>query len=306
MTEPLRVRVAIPHYFRETASGSGYGSGRPGATLARSLALGRCLAALLNLQRGQGDLVLNVGERRLESTGPLSADGQRLLPPLRLELHVLTTGGHRLNAVLHSFSGQVTVHDVELKDPRNLALAARDFLVMHPEPTDLALYLEDDLVIHDALFLDKQAWFLQAVRHRAVLMPHRYEPLPGRHGQRLLVDGPLRDAFIGRFARPEQDVARGRFRGLEEVRFDRTANPHAGLFCVSARQLELLRGGPLPREGFVGPLETAATLTVLARFPVLKPSLAQRDFLWVEHGHPSFQSYADTLPMAEAAGGGPA
>lgn len=304
MSKPLRVRVAIPHYFRESAEGSGYGSGRPGATLARSIALARCLAGLLNLQRSASDLVLNIGERCINPTGPGTL--QQPLPPLELELHVFSTDGQRLDAVLATFAGRLQLHDVALDDPRTLALAARDFLIHHCEPTDLSLYLEDDLVVHDSLFLDKQAWFLQAVQHRAVLMPHRYEPLPGRGGQRLLVDGPLRPDFIGRFTTPQPAVARGRFRGGEDVCFDRTANPHAGLFCVSGPQLEQLRRAELPREGFVGPLETAATLTVLAHFPVLKPSLAQRDFLWIEHGHPSFQNYVDQLPRQQDRSASPA
>ena len=45
----LQVRIGIPHFFRETAGGSGYGSGRPGQRLARCLALSRCLGSLLGL-----------------------------------------------------------------------------------------------------------------------------------------------------------------------------------------------------------------------------------------------------------------
>jgi hypothetical protein len=297
MDTTLTVRVALPHYFRETLESSGYGSGRQGATGSRSLALARCLAALLQLERASDDLVLNIGERCLNATG-----GQRGLSPLtalQMEIHVFTTGGHYLHGVLAGFAGAVTVHDVNLEDPRTLALAARDFLVRHPQPLDLALYLEDDLVIGDPLFLDKQAWFLARCQHQAVLMPHRYELVPGKRGQRLLVDGPLRPDFINRFATPVTAGARGRFWDSQEVSFDRTANPHAGLFCLSQPQLEKLKDKALPNEGFIGPLETAATLTALAYFPVLKPSLENRGFLWVEHGHPSFQGYTKSLKIAE-------
>ena len=53
---------------------------------------------------------------------------------------------------------------------------------------------------------------------------------------------------------------------------------------------------PLPNDGFVSPLETAATLTVLQHFPVLKPAAPHQGFLAVEHGHPSFLSYLQTFP----------
>jgi hypothetical protein len=290
-TEPLRVRVVMPHYFREQPEGSGYGSGRRGQRLARGLALGRALHALLALQRSEQDLVLNIGRRHLDRTPPLSSGG-RTLAPLQLELNVFTHGGHALQEILALFTGQIRLHQVELEDPRTLALAARDFLIAAEPAADLHLYLEDDLVIDDPLFVDKQLWFLQRCSHRAVLMPHRQERIPGRGGQRLLVDGPLRDEFIGRFTKPQTQVAKGRFWTGEEVSFDRSANPHSGLFCLDRLQVEQLRGTALPREGFIGPLETAATLTVLRHFDVLKPSLASRQFLRVEHGHPSFTAYA--------------
>ena len=43
----MRLRVVVPHFFREDIVGSngGYGSGRLGNQLPRSLALGRCLGA---------------------------------------------------------------------------------------------------------------------------------------------------------------------------------------------------------------------------------------------------------------------
>lgn len=299
-TEPLRVRVVMPHYFREQQEGSGYGSGRRGQRLARGLALGRALHALLALQRSEQDLVLNIGKRHLDQTPPLSSGGQTLAP-LRLELNVFTHGGHALAEILALFGGQIRLHSVELEDPRTLALAARDFLIAAEPAVDLHLYLEDDLVIDDPLFLDKQHWFLQRCSHRAVLMPHRQERIPGRGGQRLLVDGPLSEQFIGRFTKPRAEVARGRFWTGEEVSFDRSANPHSGLFCLSRPQVEQLRGTELPREGFVSPLETAATLTVLQHFDVLKPSLANRQFLRVEHGHPSFIAYADRWSIGEPA-----
>jgi hypothetical protein len=288
----MKVRVGIPHFYFEKPGGTGYGSGKPGERVIRGLALGRCLAALLALERTAGDdLVLNIGKRVLNRTGPLQR-GNRALSGITLEIHLFTTGENLLQEVVEQFTDRVLLHRVCLDDPRQLPLAARDFLIHEDAPADLTLYLEDDLVIGDPLFLDKQAWFLAGCQHRAVLMPHRYERVPGHPGQRLLVDGPLRDGFIRRFTTPKPEDGRGRFWDGQEVVFDRTDNPHSGLFCLSNIQVEDLRKKTLPCEGFLGPMETAATLTALSFFPVMKPALVQRQFLWVEHGHPSFQSYA--------------
>lgn len=292
----MNVRVCIPHFFREAeGSGTGYGSGRQGARFERCLALYRCLSALVALGRGEQDLVLNIGGRWLDETGPLRLGTEGVLPLIELELNLFTTGADALHEVIELFAGRVTRHRLELDDPRHLPLATRDFLIAQQPTADLALYLEDDLVIADPLFLDKQWWFLEGCDASAVLMPHRYELIPGGKGQRLLVDGPLRDQYIGRFTQPRASAARGRFRG-EEVIFDRTANPHSGLCCLHRQQVESLQGENLPSEGFIGPLETAATLTALRFFPVYKPSLEDRAFLWVEHGHPSFTAYARSWP----------
>jgi hypothetical protein len=288
----LSVRVALPHFFRESEADQSYGSSAPGARLARSLALARCLGALLDQRRTANDLVLDIGRRCLSC-----ADGAP--HSVRLEVHVFTCGGLALGEVLQHFAEGIQVHAVELDDPRQLPLAARDWLIQAEPIADLCLYMEDDLVIADPLFFAKQHSLIRATEGRVVLMPHRYEAIPGRRGQRLLVDGPLLDGFIGRFCAPQAGVARGRFSGGPEIVFDRTANPHSGLFCLSRSQVERRRQQPLPNEGFVGPLETAATLTALELFEVWKPALAQRSFLCVEHGHPRFTAYAHRFALDE-------
>jgi hypothetical protein len=61
--------------------------------------------------------------------------------------------------------------------------------------------------------------------------------------------------------------------------------------------VERLRGLPLAQEGFIGPLETAATLTVLQHLEVLKPSLPHWRFLAVEHAHVAFVGYLERFPI---------
>jgi len=97
-------------------------------------------------------------------------------------------------------------------------------------------------------------------------------------------------------------VARGRFWDGSEPSFVRSANPHSGSFCVSAQQLQQLRAQPWPPATFVGPLETAATGVLLGQFAVLKPSLEWRDFLSLEHGHPTFLTHLNRWPLRGAPG----
>ena len=184
---------------------------------------------------------------------------------------------------------------LDLDDPRKLGLKARDWLINHPYPADLNLYLEDDLVIQDHLFVDKILWMAQASNHQCVLLPHRYEltrrlDLPPR----LLIDGTIDQDEIAAWHRPSAAVATGDFRGQHGLKFDCPSNPHAGCFGISRSQLRILRERDLPTEGFVGPLETAATFTVGCAFLLLKPALSNRSFLMIEHAHPSYLGYLNS------------
>ena len=131
-------------------------------------------------------------------------------------------------------------------------------------------------------------WFLIKTKHQFALMPHRYE-LTGNHlNPRLFVDGPIDVEALPNHHQPAEKVASGRFGGGSLVHFDVASNPHSGSFCCSALQRQNLLSQGVADEGFIGPLETVATFTVLQYLPVIKPSWLNRDFLLIEHAHPSF------------------
>lgn len=302
--QEIIVRVGIPHFFREDGGGPGNGSRRPGARRSRALAMERCLAGLQRLCRGGQDAVLHIGDHAIDHLPP--EEGLPPLPPLRLEIVVCSDGQHLLEEVLREVQGPIRLETLRPNDPVLLPLACRDLLI-HSDPiADLTLYLEDDLVIDDAEYVDKQLWFLHQSEHRLSLMPHRFERVDQNGFGRLLVDGPLREDDIRRFCEPRTDVARGHYRDQGPLSFDISANPHAGTFALSRPQVEHLRRQTLARSGFVGPIETASTLTVLQFFPVLKPSLRHRSFLSIEHAHPSFLPYLSQFPHRAAGGPSPA
>ena len=296
----LRLRVVIPHFFREGASdgSGGYGSGRSNNRLPRSLALARCLGSVLALNRAPRDLILNIAEQQIELTPASSLAG---VAALQVELHLFVCGEHWLQEVVDLYAPRLQLHHLELEDPRQLPLAAVRQLLDMSAPADLSLYLEDDLVIQDPKYADKLAWFYQRTNHRCVLMPHRRECTVANAPQHLYVDGPIKPEGQMQpvWASDEAVVANGRFWDGQELSFVEASNPHSGSFCVSALQLEQLRSAAWPPPPFVGPLETAATGTLLGRFPVLKPSWACRDFLTLEHGNPSFLGLLNQLPPRE-------
>ena len=289
----MRVHICIPHFFREeadpAANPENYGSLRAGGQFQRAFALNRCLQGLLGLQRKEELAVLNIHHKRIDRVPAHQT-------PLELQISVCTDGEHQLNQVLDLFSPLIEVVRLQPDNPRDLPLECRDHLIANRASADILMYLEDDLVIHDPFFFDKQHWFLKKTKHRFTLMPHRYERVNQKKIHHLLVDGAINPQFLGKFMQPRLNAASGVYKGREIVNFDLASNPHSGCFVVSAKQAQELSQQPLPREGFIGPLETAATLTVLHRYPVMKPSLEHWRFLQVEHGHPTLRTYLNTLP----------
>ena len=263
--------------------------------MTRSLAVGRCIASLLSQRRQPRDLLLNIEQRRIEHL-----PGRTHARALELEVIVCTDGCHALDELLACFGEQISVRSFALEDPRQLPLAARDHLIHHPDPVDLSVYLEDDLVLLDLQTFDKLDWFLQKTRSEMVLMPHRTESIQRRSLGQLLPDGPIRSGAVQPPFTPARDVLTLTHAAGRELSFDRPSNPHAGMFAVSRPQVEHLQQQQLPREGFISPLETAATLTVAAFYPVLKPSLQCRSFLQVEHGQPSYLYTLNRFPHQQS------
>lgn len=292
---PLRVRVVIPHFCADQAGEQGYGSTRAGNRTKRIVALGRCLGALRALAQrpGHGDwLMQHSPEAGPIALPPLEVEG---VPPIQLEILICVTGEAWLEPALRAFSQSIKVLMLQPEDPIQLGLAARDALLQAEPIADLNLYMEDDLVIHDPLFFEKQRWFLERAEHRAVLMPHRYELVQAgsRYPRRFYVDGELEPEALEGFPwQAHAAAASGVFHG-RPVGFDQPSNPHSGLFVLSGPQVEQLRRSGIPSWEWIGPLETAATQTVAHRFPVLKPSWTCRDFLTVEHGHHSYGVYLE-------------
>lgn len=297
---PLNIRIAIPHYFRENpnAAGEGYGSDRVGNRLARSLAFARCLGSLLSLNRSNQDWILNHAERKIESISHTCISKQK---EVIVEIHLFVCGEDQIKEVTNMYLPRITIHQLELKDPRQLPLAAVRQLIEFPNPATLSMYLEDDLIIQDPQYIEKIVWFNDLTDHKFVLMPHRYEPTVANAPKKLYVDGPIKmiNELKEKWSDQEVELVTGYYQNEEQQSFVEALNPHSGSFCLSNRQLKQLKKKPWPPQNFVGPLETAATGTVLNEFRILKPSLKCRHFLQLEHGNPSFLQTLNQLPRKD-------
>ena len=287
---PALLRVAIPHFCQpDHGIETGYGSSRSEATILRAVALSRCIGSVLSLARGFSEEVLGIADANILDC-PVSIVPAKQLAGVMVDCHIFVTGKSYLSSTLSGFDRRLKVHHLALDDPRQLPHAARDFLLADDAPgeADLSLYLEDDLVVQDRLFVDKLIWFCERTGHQYTLMPHRFELTGNALQPRLFVDGPIDTCVMPAHHQPREEVASGTFWDGQFVSFDIASNPHSGTFGISSKQRKFLKQRGCANHGFIGPLETVATYTVLEHWAVMKPSWHCRDFLLVEHAHPSF------------------
>ena len=269
-----RILAVIPHYWHPSREPYGSAAARPDSRVAALDACLQGLRASLGHQQGFFDF-----RRRevLAANGRLVAD---------LEILLLVHGDRHVLSHLRTPADHYTVQAVA-GNPRELGFAAQDFFRLARDHFDWFFYLEDDLILQDPWYLSKLAWFNRLAGPGALLQPHRFEQT---EGQALLpkvyIDGALAEAEVQPFRRtdgPEQ--LQGLF--LDQLlKFERTANPHSGCYCLSRAQLDQWLAQPhyASRDSsFVGPLESAASLGILRTFHVYKTVPEQAGFLEVRH-----------------------
>lgn len=278
----MRILITIPHYFRPT--GGQAADGREHGSLAttpqpRTAALAACLNALHQLDPARRCVLDHEGKqaKRIEAAAAVE-----------LDVVICTTKGCHLLRTLPPIAGRWS-HLETSAEPILLGFECQAVLRSRLGEYDYYGYLEDDLILTDPWFFSKLAWFNSNAGDDRLLQPNRMEVGPHPVIQKVYLDGPL----ALRCSAHLQDVtidpeivlpALGR-----DIRFVRTTNPHSGCFFLSAAQMTRWAQQPyfLDRDtGFIGPLESAATLGITRTFKVYKPDLANGDFLEIQHhGH---------------------
>jgi hypothetical protein len=151
---------------------------------------------------------------------------------------------------------------------------------------DFYCVIEDDLIIHDPDFFEKLAWFDGHFGPRALLAPVRYEMSARGVPARVVIDPRLGDARRAPFLRPGQRPSVGAaWHGQVQV-FNLPSNPHAGGYFLSNAQLAHWVAQSSFGDGdtsWIGPLESAMTLSVGKVFDIYKAAEPDPFFLAIEH-----------------------
>jgi hypothetical protein len=182
-------------------------------------------------------------------------------------------------------------------DPMLIEFAAQDVFLQRASEFDWFLFLEDDIAIHDPLFVDKIREFSQrSGKPDALLLPHRYEMNLGR---KQYIDKDFTNAqWRGPEGSDVEDVInRDTILSYESPAgggrpaFAEFTNPHAACYCLSRRDLSRWDATGrrwYRRASWIGPLESAATGCLFEAFELYKPHPDHKTFLEVEHLEPKY------------------
>jgi hypothetical protein len=275
----MRILVAIPHYFNTEGDSSGavnHGSLSQHPTT-RVEALSACISALRQLF-GSPQVMIDIAN--LQGV-PVN---QRFVAS-KLDIVVCTTRGRHVLPRLSIPPGSF-LHRPTDAEPLLLGFECHAALHERIGDYDYYCYLEDDLVVTDPWLFAKLSWFYAQVGPESVLLPNRFEVARGGVAWKAYLDGDLAPEVAAPFQdRSERPELRSSFLGVD-MRFVRPLNPHSGCFFLGLDQMRhwAFRPDFLDRDcGFVGPLESAASLGVMRAFRVYKPAREVASFLEIAH-----------------------
>lgn len=215
-----------------------------------------------------------------------SRRGDRLVPGPANQSHTLdvvicTTGArHLLDQI--PVPNTLYFQRVTEAQPALLGFECHEVLAAQLGRYDFFCYLEDDLLLHDPYFFAKLTWFNNLAGDGCVLQPNRFEFV--------YTPQQIKKVYIDfSFAEVADESADARLSAPylgQEIEWRRASNPHAGCFFLNSRQMAHWADQPTfgSREaGFVGPLESAASLGLLRTFQVYKPAPGNANFLELQH-----------------------
>lgn len=190
---------------------------------------------------------------------------------LRCEVIINTLPGrHIVDELPATLTAGMTIHAEDDPDPMLIEFRVQDLFAARREAFDYFLFLEDDVVIQDTLYLDKFQCFNRFTRDpKFLLMPNRYE-----------ING-AKKVYID-----QNRYSKLAHLDMDGVQLSECANIHSASYLLSREQLDLWleSGRHLYRQiSYIGPLESAASGCLMEVFRVYKPAPPNLRFLEVRH-----------------------
>ena len=272
----MKLLFAIPHYCSRVGTPvEKYGSRNLGP-VERGAALARCVVSL-HQTFGTSQAIIQVGDRKTIPANQSMSHQVRVL--------IVTTGDSHAVAESQLPTDLFDQIDVDVP-PMELGFACHRALAEQGHDSDYCCYLEDDLVITDPWWFAKLAWFNRHLDQDNLLIPNRYELSTALAYKKCYLDGDLAPHVVT----PFQNVAdmpelSSKMLG-KPIRFVRPLNPHSGCFFLNQHQRDVWTSQPtfgVASSDFIGPLESAANVSIMQAFQLYKPAAENASFLELEH-----------------------
>lgn len=274
----MRILFVIPHYFG--AGSSSYGSSDISKKQQRVASMRACIASL-HQQFGHNQYLQQYNGSKRPINGMATSS---------IDVVVCVRGEDHLLENLDMPQGSFRTHVVDMGDPRYLGYACYDVFRDSFGSYDWYCFLEDDIVVNDPLFFCKLQIFYNATGDaRYLLQPNRFELGITPKPYKIYIDGPIWEDSASFLAKMRQPGCRDEIVlpfGTQSFRMIPAVNPHSGCFFLTEAHLGHLLEQPWYGEhivGYAGPLESAATLYLMALFHVFKPADECANFLEVHH-----------------------
>jgi hypothetical protein len=207
-----------------------------------------------------------------------------------VELVLNTMPGRHVAADLpEHLRERLVVREHVIDDPLFLGFEAQEEFVRRADDADWFLYTEDDIVLGDALVLEKLRYFIEGAPAEAVLLPHRYELWQGRKHYIDLVS--KQSPVLG----PSNRLTVLDIGGWKFAEFE---NPHSGWYCLSREQLArwLATGRRwYGKVSFTAARESAATGCLAEAFRLYKPHPDNMTYLEVRHWDTKYAELRDRI-----------
>ena len=286
----MKILITIPHYYRQVEGGN-YGSLREN-TRTRAGALQQVLMALRRLDER---FVYRINMRDRSARRIVSDDSHKI------DIVVCTTLGCHLMDSLTLPDDWYEHRETDAK-PMELGFECHRVIRERLDDYDWFGFMEDDLIIDDPWFFRKLVWFHGGAGDESVLMPNRNELIVRQEMSKVYIDGKLIRSLTEAYQNLEEKPGLQAEAMGGRVYFGRPTNPHAGCFFISQSQAQRWINDPCFLDGdhgFIGPLESAATLGIMKTFRIYKPVEPTESFLEIRHSGSAFAGLSNPESVEE-------
>ncbi len=183
-----RLLVTIPHYFGKPLLKSTHGSSSQAADRRLSI-LTRTITAI-HQTLGSSQVMMQISQGRTEQANSLTN--------CEITVILCTSARDHLVEQLQLSQGRYE-HVVADIVPTHLGYACHDQMLQLASDFDWFMYLEDDLLVLDPMYLEKSRWFLELAGEDCVLQPNRFEANHRTLANKAYVDGSINSRATERF-----------------------------------------------------------------------------------------------------------